>query len=676
MFQFSGYWSKNNGSEPKGKSVKNELSGSAGAPKLPEDRSIDREDQNLPLSLQCDKEQESIYLDLDLNHKDLKKILRKKGSKIELRGDSRVGEIKGILRLNSIYKKSGERTEYRFKQLYKLMWDLDILNLSYERLKSRISVKESSYRKERLLKLSDSLRDFSYRPKPSKSFLVEKVGGGWRTIKAPCFEDKIVQEVFRMILSSIWEPKFSNRSFGFREGIGCHDALRFIKCQFKTVDYWFKSDFASCFDNIDRHKLRLKLEEFIDDRSFIDLYWKLVKVGYLDQFRVLQTSISGVPQGGIISPILINIYLNDFDIIIEEIINKVKLTSVKRKINPDWRSLRYKIKKLKTEGKRISDFLTLRAGVSYFSTKKNKLNYVRYADDFIVGLRGSSEFCQSQIEIIRKKVGLIEGLELSLDKTIFCSSSKPVKFLGILISFGHQGKNSLINRKFVKVNTLGINRRHAIPLNRDIIFHAPIIDIKNKLAYFGYCYSGNKSSAKACLRFYAIDHNYTIMIINSVFRGINNYYSFVDNRPQLIWIVRHLLWTSAALLMKRKYNLQSLGQVVKKYSIGLNKGLRVQPLIIKHSNSFKVNNWDFKRISKHKNLGTLPLAGAVIYKRWTLDNACSLCGSEINVEVHHVRGLKNINRQASFLAQQISKVNRSQISLCRKCHLIVHRDKR
>lgn len=613
-------------------------------------------------------EQESIYLD----HNDLEK----KDSKLDLKKDSRVGEIKGILRLKSIYKKSGDCPTYRFEKLYKIIWDLDMLNLSFEQLKSRISVKESSYRKERLLKLRESLRDFTYRPKPSKSFLVIKVGGGWRTIKAPCFEDKIVQEVFRIILSAIWEPKFSKRSFGFREGIGCHNAFRFMKCHFKSINYWFKSDFSSCFDNIDRHKLEYKLERYINDRSLIDLYWKLVKAGYLDQFRVLQTSLSGVPQGSIMSPILINIYLNDFDLKIEDIIINIKSSAVKRKVNPEWRSLKYNIIKAKAEGNSISGFLSRRAKVPYYSTKKNRLNYVRYADDFIVGMSGSADFCQSQIENIRKIVKIIEGLELSLNKSIFCSSDKAVKFLGIIVLFGHQNEISFANRKFVKVKTLGINRRHAISHNRNIIFHAPLLDIKNKLAYFGYCYAGKKAESKACLRFYAINHNYTIIIVNSVFRGINNYYRFVDNRPQLMWMVRHLLWTSVALLIKRKYKLQSLGQVVLKFSIGLNKGLRNQPLILKHHISFKVDKWDFKAISKHKNLGTIPLVRAIIYKNWTLDKACSLCGSEVDVEVHHVRSLKNINQQTTFLAQQISKINRKQVCLCRKCHLIVHRNNR
>lgn len=657
---FYRYTSKSNGKEPKG--IDKTTNGTTGAPKSPGKEILVGE---IPLSFQCDMEQESIYPS--------EEKVAKKGSEIDFKGNLRVDEIKGIRRLKSIYDKRKICNECEFHKLYKLIWDLEILNLSFERLKSRLRVKESSYRKERLERLRKSLRNFRYQPKPIKRFIVSKLDGGFRTIKAPRFEDKIVQERFRTILRAIWEPKFSKQSFGFRPGIGSHDALRHIKTQFKRVDYWFKADFKACFDNIDRIELASKLNKHMKDQAMIDLYWKLVKAGYIDQFRTLKTSLRGVPQGGIISPILMNIYLNDFDQKIEDLREIVKKISVAPKQNPEWRKWNYQMKKSQDKGEKFIQFLRERQKVLYWSGKRNKIKYVRYADDFIVGLSGTSRFCQKQMAHISKILSNVKGIKLRPNKTLFVPANKSVKFLGVIMSFGNsKTKLGLSQRKFTMANQKWGKVKVAIASHRNIIFHAPIIDIKNKLADFGYCYPGRIGLSKACLRLYPIDHHYLLMTINSIFRGIDNYYRFVKNRPQLIWAVRHILWTSVALLMKRKYKLLSLGQVVKEYRIDLNKGLRKNKLILKHQTSFKVNDWGFNLGRKHKDLGLIPLARAVTYKRWTLDRTCSICGSSVDVEVHHIRPLKKTNKNATFLAQELRKTRRKQVSLCRKCHIKVH----
>lgn len=598
----------------------------------------------------------------------------KKSSNIVRRESHRGDEYKEVLRLNTIYNKSKSNPGYRFSKLYKIISREQILNLSFEHLKNRINVKESSYRANRIQLLRNALQCQRYRPKPGKSFEIKTLEGKSRRIKAPRFEDKIVQNIVRWTLQAIWEPKFRKHSFGFRPGLGPHDALYYIKQHFKSINFWFKGDFSTCFDNIDRHALQEKLKAHIKDQKFIDLYWKIVKVGYIGQFRTLQTSISGIPQGDIISPILINIYLNEFDRKMEELIKEVDKIKVKRKINPEWRKISYKISKAKKKGENIRPILSQRAAIPYFSTPRRKIVYVRYADDFLVGLTGPIDFCQEYASKIKKLIKEIKGLPLNKDKSFFCPARKYVKFLGILVSAGHPtSPKTMIRRKIVRIKRDSKTYRIAIPLNRDIIFRAPTVDIKNKLALFGYCYSGNNPRAKACLRLYPIDHPHIVSIVNSVFYGINNYYSFVDNRAKLIWIIRRILWNSVALLIKRKYKLLSLGQVVKKFGIGLNRGLCFQPLIIKFQNSFPNQPWKFIHGGSKKNLGVLPIIRAVRLRKWTLNSPCSICGSTIDVEVHHIKALRKKNIKIDPWTRLSGIVKRKQISLCRKCHLRVHR---
>ena len=172
---------------------------------------------------------------------------------------------------------------------------------------------------KRINHIIDALKDRSYQPKPARrTYIPKKSGNGLRPLGIPSTEDKLVQEVVRIILETIYEPTFQNTSHGFRPKRSCHTALTLIQNQFTAVKWFIEGDIKGCFDNIDHHTLVAILRKRIKDEAFIDLIWKLLKAGYMEEWCLNQT-YSGTPQGSGVSPILANIYMNELDIFIESL---------------------------------------------------------------------------------------------------------------------------------------------------------------------------------------------------------------------------------------------------------------------------------------------------------------------------------------------------------------------
>ena len=190
---------------------------------------------------------------------------------------------------------------------------------------------------DRINDIIAKLRDHSYQPNPARrEYIAKKNSTKMRPLGIPSADDKLVQEVVRMILESIWEGNFSNNSHGFRPKRSCHTALKHIDINFKGAKWFIEGDIKACFDCFDHHVLISALRKRIDDEYFIALIWKFLKAGYMEQWNYHYT-YSGTPQGSGVSSILANIYLDMLDEYIEE----YKVTfdtgvSKNRKINPDY----------------------------------------------------------------------------------------------------------------------------------------------------------------------------------------------------------------------------------------------------------------------------------------------------------------------------------------------------
>ena len=221
--------------------------------------------------------------------------------------------------LNNLVKHSNV-SGYKFDRLYRILFNEDMFYRAYQRIASKKgnmtagtdgkTVDEMSI--QRIERLIVGLRDETYKPNPTRRTYIPKKNGKMRPLGIPSFEDKLVQEVVRMILEAIYEGYFESTSHGFRPRKSCQTALTHIQKTFLGTKWFIEGDIKGFFDNIDHNVLIGILGERIIDERFLRLIRKFLNAGYIEDWKFHNT-YSGTPQGGIISPILANIYLDKFD---------------------------------------------------------------------------------------------------------------------------------------------------------------------------------------------------------------------------------------------------------------------------------------------------------------------------------------------------------------------------
>ena len=223
--------------------------------------------------------------------------------------------------LDRISKNSRNNKEEIFTRLYRYMLRPDLYYLAYKNLYANKGAgtkgvnddTADGFSEEKIGRIIKALTDETYAPSPVRREYIQKKQNSSkkRPLGIPTFTDKIVQEVLRMVLEAVYEPTFSYWSHGFRPNRSCHTALKSLKKGFAGVSWFVEGDIRGCFDNIDHHVLVNVINTKIKDARLIKLVWKFLKAGYMEDWNY-HTTYSGCPQGGIVSPILANIYLNVF----------------------------------------------------------------------------------------------------------------------------------------------------------------------------------------------------------------------------------------------------------------------------------------------------------------------------------------------------------------------------
>lgn len=353
--------------------------------------------------------------------------------------------------LNSLAKHS-KQPDYKFERLYRLLFNEQMYYVAYQ----RIYAKEGNMTKgadnktidrmsiSRIEKLISSLKDESYQPIPSRRVYIPKKNGKKRPLGIPAFNDKLLQEVVRMILEAIYEGSFDMNSHGFRPKRSCHTALRQIQRTFNGARWFIEGDIKGFFDNIDHGVMISILEKRISDERFLRLIRKFLNAGYLEDWTYHKT-YSGTPQGGIISPMLANIYLDQLDRYVREYIQCFD-KGKERADNPERIKFEYgkrlavlKLEKVKDKEQRKSIVKEIKAydkgraaipcGVD-MDKNFRRLKYVRYADDFlcaVIGTKAEAEAIKQDIKVfLQEKL----ALELSEEKTLITHGRKSAKYLG------------------------------------------------------------------------------------------------------------------------------------------------------------------------------------------------------------------------------------------------------
>jgi group II intron reverse transcriptase/maturase len=191
---------------------------------------------------------------------------------------------------------------------------------------------------EKIDAIIQALRFERYQWKPARRVYIPKRNGKKRPLGVTTWSDKLLAEVIRMIVSAYFEPQFSRHSHGFRPGRGCHTALREIYYAWKGVTWIIEGDISDCFGSLSHELLISALSEKIHDGRFLALMRKLLDAGYLEEWNYHQT-LSGVPQGSIVSPVLSNILLDKLDTFVETVLIPHYSKGDKRRANKEYTHL-------------------------------------------------------------------------------------------------------------------------------------------------------------------------------------------------------------------------------------------------------------------------------------------------------------------------------------------------
>jgi len=208
--------------------------------------------------------------------------------------------------LENVSRNSRKHKDEVFTRLYRYMLRPDLYYVAYKNLYANNGAATEGvnndtadgFSQDKVMKIIKSLQDETYTPKPARRTYIKKANGKMRPLGIPTFTDKLVQEVLRMILEAVYEPAFLDCSHGFRPNRSCHTALKSITKGFNGVRWFIEGDIKGCFDNINHVKLVEVINAKIKDARLIQLIWKFLKAGYLEDWKYHAT-YSGTPQGGL-----------------------------------------------------------------------------------------------------------------------------------------------------------------------------------------------------------------------------------------------------------------------------------------------------------------------------------------------------------------------------------------
>ena len=590
--------------------------------------------------------------------------------------------------LNSLNEHSND-SSYKFERLYRILFNEELFYVAYQKIASNggsttkgsdgRSIDEMSL--ARIETLIASLKDESYQPHPSRRVHIPKKNGKTRPLGIPAFEDKLVQEVVRMILEAIYEGHFETTSHGFRPKRSCHTALLHIQKTFSGAKWFIEGDIKGFFDNIDHDVLVGILRERISDDRFIRLIRKFLKAGYVEDWTFHNT-YSGMPQGGIVSPILANIYLDKLDKYVKEYIRHFDMGTKRRpgKESNDLANERKwtvrKLKKIKDGTEKAALVARLKAieqeraafpSGDEMDGSYRRLKYIRYADDFILGVIGSKEDALRIKEDIKSFLSESLALELSEEKTLITHTGKSAKFLGYEITVtrnNHQRRDVQGRLRRTYGKRVRLNVSMATLRDKLLEYGAMEIKLRNgKEIWKPKCRSG-------------LIFNDDLEILDRYNRetvGFCNYY-LIANNCVVLHNFRYIMEYSMYKTFAGKYR-STVRKINKKYRLSKLFTVKYEQKGVIKSRTFYKTSFKRRTTAFNGSCDIEPYSIADVSRTNLTDRLkaekCELCGATGKLIMHHVRNLKDLKGKESW-KRLMSARKRKTIALCPSCHRLRH----